>query len=277
MVFGFSPTDVLVLALAMLAGGIVAGLLAGLFGIGGGAIIVPVLYEVFRLLGVPEEVRFQLCVGTSLAIMLPTTFRSYIAHRAKGAVLPGVLRLWAFPAIAGVATGALIAMFAPAALFKVAFVAFATVIGLKLLFARETWRIASELPGRIAMTGYGFLVGIVSGLTGVSGGSVTNMVLTLYGKTIHNAVATSAGVGIPLTIAGTLGYAVAGLPKLALLPPLSLGFISLIGVALMAPVSSFAAGYGARLAHGLSKRQLEIAFGTFLLLVALRFVVSLVW
>jgi uncharacterized membrane protein YfcA len=127
------------------------------------------------------------------------------------------------------------------------------------------------------MTGYGFLIGITSGLTGVSGGSITNMVLTLYGKPIHNAVATAAGVGIPLTIAGTLGYVLAGLPKLALLPVFSLGFVSLIGVALMAPVSSFAAGYGARLAHWLSKRQLEIAFGVFLLLVALRFVVSLVW
>ena len=277
MMFGLSSGDLVALVLAIFAGGIVAGLLAGLFGIGGGAIIVPVLYEVFRVAGVPEEVRFQLCVGTSLAIMLPTTFRSYLAHRAKGAVLPDILRLWAVPAIAGVTTGAVIAVFAPAALFKLAFVVFATAISAKLLFGRDTWRLASDLPSRIAMTGYGFLVGITSGLTGVSGGSVTNMVLTLYGKPIHNAVATAAGVGIPITIAGTIGYVFAGLPKMALLPPFSIGFVSLIGVVLVAPVSSFAAGYGARLAHWMSKRALEIAFGLFLLLAALRFIASLIW
>jgi uncharacterized membrane protein YfcA len=275
MIFGFSPADLLVLSLAILAGGIVAGLLAGLFGIGGGAVIVPVLYEAFRMAGVPEEVRFQLCVGTSLAIMLPTTFRSYLTHRAKGAVLPDILRLWAAPAALGVATGAVVALFAPAALLKLAFVAFATVISAKLLFGRDSWRIGSDLPKGVAMAGYGYLVGITSGLTGVSGGSVTNLVLTLYGKPIHNAVATAAGVGIPITTAGTLGYIVAGLPKLSQLPPLSIGFVSLIGVALVAPVSTYAANYGALLAHRLSRRRLEIAFGLFLLAVSLRFLLSL--
>ena len=86
---------------------------------------------------------------------------------------------------------------------------------------------------------------------GVSGGSLSNIVLTLYGKSIHQAVATSAGLGVPITIVGTLGYILAGLPHQALLPPLSLGFVSLIGVAVMAPVSSLAAPYGARLAHRL--------------------------
>ncbi len=98
---------------------------------------------------------------------------------------------------------------------------------------------------------------------GVSGGSLSNIVLTLYGKPIHNAVATSAGLGVPITIVGTLGYILAGLPHQALLPPLSLGFVSLIGVAVMAPVSSLAAPYGARLAHRLSRRTLELAFSSF--------------
>ena len=113
------------------------------------------------------------------------------------------------------------------------------------------------------------------GVPGVSGGSLSNIVLTLYGKPIHNAVATSAGLGVPITIVGTLGYILAGLHDQALLPPLSLGFVSLIGVAVMAPVSSFTAPYGARLAHILSRRTLEIAFSIFLVLVSLRFVVSL--
>jgi uncharacterized protein len=263
------------LAALIVAGGVVAGFLAGLFGIGGGAIIVPVLYEVFRILGVPDEIRFQLCVGTSLAIILPTTVRSYFAHRAKGAVLADVLRAWSFPAVIGVVAGSGAAAFAPGTVFKLAFIVIAAGIASKLLFAREHWRLGTDLPGRAATTGYGFLVGLASALMGVSGGSIATMVLTLYGKSIHNAVATSAGLGVPITVVGTIGYALAGLPHQAQTPPLSIGFVSLIGVALMAPVSSFVAAYGARLAHALPRRQLEIAFGLFLLAVALRFLVSL--
>jgi uncharacterized membrane protein YfcA len=110
---------------------------------------------------------------------------------------------------------------------------------------------------------------------GVSGGSLSNIGLTLYGKSIHQAVATSAGLGVPITIVGTLGYVLAGWHDRALLPPLSLGFVSLIGVVIMAPVSSFAAPYGARLAHRLSRRTLEIAFASFLMLISLRFLISL--
>jgi uncharacterized membrane protein YfcA len=103
------------------------------------------------------------------------------------------------------------------------------------------------------------------------------MILTLHGKSMHNAVATSAGLGVPITIAGTIGYMLAGLPQQGLMPPLSVGFVSIIGVALMAPISSLVAPFGARLAHRLPKRRLEIAFAVFLLAVAARFLVSLLW
>ena len=117
----------------------------------------------------------------------------------------------------------------------------------------------------------------MASLTGVSGGSLFTMVLTLYGKPIHQAVATSAGIVVPITLAGTLGYILAGLPHQAVLPPLSIGFVSLIGLVLMAPVSSVTAPYGAKLAHAMSRRALEIAFGLFLLAASLRFLVSLIW
>src|SRR3954453_724162 len=268
MWFGAPAGELALLAAAIVVGGVVTGVLAGLFGIGGGAVIVPVLYEVFRILGVPDEVRMQLCVGTSLAIIVPTTIRSYVTHRAKGAVLHEVVRAWSLPAVIGVAAGSITAAFAPSAVFKLAFVAIATFVGGKFLFGRDTWRVASELPGRAAMIAYGLLVGLASSLMGVSGGSVSNIVQTLHGTPIHNAVATSAGLGVPITIAGTLGYMLAGLPQQALMPVLSIGFVSLIGFALMAPVASFTAPYGARLAHRLSKRHLEIAFGCFLLIVS---------
>jgi uncharacterized membrane protein YfcA len=265
------------LAIAVMAAGVVTGLLAGLFGIGGGAVIVPVLFEVFRLLGVPEEVRMQLCVGTSLAIIVPTTVRSYRAHRAKGLVVQAVMRSWAVPAVIGVAAGSAVAAFAPAQVFKLAFVVIASVIATKLLAGRETWVLGRSLPGSAAMTWYGFLIGLASSLMGISGGSLMTMVMTLYGVPIHNAVATSAGVGVPIAIAGTVGYLIAGLPHQAQLPPLSFGFVSVIGVVMIAPISSWIAPLGARLAHALPKRRLEIGFGLFLIAASLRFVVSLIW
>ena len=275
MLLGVPLSELFWLAVAIIIGGVITGLLAGLFGIGGGAVIVPVLYEMFRLLGVPEEVRMQLCVGTSIAIIVPTAIRSYLAHREKGLVIPGVIRLWAAPAVLGVASGAIIAAFAPAEVFKIAFIVIATFIATKFLLAGDRWNLGSELPGRALMTVYGFIIGLGSSLMGVSGGSLSNIALTLYGKSMHSAVATSAGLGVPITIVGTLGYIVAGLPHEALLPPLSLGFVSLIGLVLMAPLSSLTAPYGARLAHRLSRRKLEIAFAIFLYAVSLRFLVSL--
>ena len=276
MLLGYPIGEIVMLALWIAVAGVLVGILAGLFGIGGGAIIVPVLYEVFRALSVPEDVRMQLCIGTSLAIIIPTTVRSYIAHKKKGAVIPQVVRLWTVPAIAGVVIGAITATFAPAAVFKIAFVVFATFISIKMLFGGDRWNLGKELPGRGVLAFYGFITGLFSSLVGVSGGAVSNAVLTLYGQPMQRAVATSAGIGVPITVAGTFGYILAGWPHMAQLPPLSIGFVSVIGFILMAPVSSYTSGYGVRLAHWMPRRRLEIAFGCLVLLVGLRFLFSLI-
>lgn len=275
MLLGYPIGEIVWLALWIAGAGILVGILAGLFGIGGGAIIVPVLYEVFRVLDVPESVRIQACIGTSLAIIVPTTIRSYIGHKKKGSAIPQVVRIWALPAIFGVAIGSAAASFAPAYVFKTAFLVFATFIAMRMLFGGERWKLGDELPGRGMLAVYGFITGLVSSLVGVSGGAISNAVLTLYGRPMHQAVGTSAGVGVPITIAGTLGYVLAGWRYMGELPPLSVGFVSLIGLVLMAPVSSYTTTYGVRLAHWLPRRKLEIAFGIFLVLVALRFLVSM--
>ncbi|HZP70593.1 MAG TPA: sulfite exporter TauE/SafE family protein [Pseudolabrys sp.] len=276
MLLGYPISEIAWLALWIASAGVLVGILAGLFGIGGGAIIVPVLYEVFRVLGVPEDVRIQACIGTSLAIIVPTTVRSYLGHKKKDSVIPEVLQIWAVPAIAGVALGSLTASFAPAYVFKLAFLIFVSFIAVRMLFGGERWKLGDQLPGRGVLAIYGLITGLVSSLVGVSGGAVSNAVLTLYGRPMHQAVGTSAGVGVPITIAGTVGYVLAGWPHMAQLPPLSVGYVSLVGLILMAPVSSFTTSYGVRLAHWLPRRKLEIAFGLFLVLVALRFVASMV-
>jgi uncharacterized protein len=266
--------------LALLLGGVVGagmltGLMAGLFGIGGGAVIVPVLYEIFRILGVPDAVRMQLCVGTSLAIIVPTAIRSALAHRAKGAVDNHVVKLWVLPALAGIVIGSAIAAFAPPAVFRLAFVVIAGAIALKMLFGQNGWRIADDFPGQPAMSGFGLIIGLASSLMGISGGSVSNVIQTFYGRSMHQAVGTSSALGVPISIAGAIGYAFAGWPHQAQMPPFSIGFVSLVGVVVMAPVSTLVAPYGARLAHALSRRTLEISFAVFLLLASARFAATL--
>ncbi|MGL5447999.1 MAG: sulfite exporter TauE/SafE family protein, partial [Rhabdaerophilum sp.] len=268
---GIPIADLVTLALALLAAGLLTGILAGMFGVGGGAVIVPVLYQIFGFLGVPDEVRMHLCVGTSLAIIIPTSIQSYRTHRAKGKVLEDVLKSWAIPVVLSVLAGGLIAAFAPALLLKLVFVIVAGANAIKLLAGRDDWRIAPDLPGIIGMRAYGVLIGLASALMGIGGGAISNMILTLHGKAIHNAVATSSGLGVLISIPGALSYIAAGWPKMAVLPPFSVGYVSLLGLALIAPVSAFAAPYGARLAHQLNKRTLEMAFGVFLTIVSLRF------
>lgn len=275
MWFGVPAGELAMLAAAIILGGALTGLLAGLFGVGGGGIIVPVLYEIFRIMDVPDSVRMQLCVGTSLAIIIPTSIRSFRAHRARGNLPVEILRMWAIPVTAGVLIGGVAAAFAPAAVFKLAFVVIAIAIGAKFLFASDRWKISDELPGIAGMTGYGLVIGLYSALMGVGGGSVTAAILKLHGKPIHVAIGISAGIGIIISVVGTLSFIVAGLRYQAMLPALSLGFVSLIGFALMAPLSAWIAPLGARIAHAMPKRRLEIAFGLFLWIVALRFIVSL--
>ena len=272
---GVPAWELALLGLAIIAGGAIAGLLAGLFGVGGGGVMVPVLYEVFGILGVSDDVRMQLCVGTSLAIILPTSLRALMAHRKRLALPMYILRIWALPIVAGVALGGVIAAVAPAWVFKLTFVIVAGLLALKLFLGGERWRLGDRLPGRGLMAVYGAFIGLYSSLMGVGGGSVATLVLMLYGEAIHVAVALAAGVGVIIAIAGSIGYMLAGLPQQALMPPLSIGYVSLIGVALMAPVASFASPYGARLAHAMPKRRLEIAFGCFLMAIAVRFVFTL--
>jgi uncharacterized membrane protein YfcA len=276
MILGIPLQEIAALAAALIAAGAVTGVLAGLFGVGGGAVMVPVLYEVFRLLDVPEAVRMPLCVGTSLAIIIPTSVRSFQAHRAHGAVDMGILRVWAVPVLVGVLGGSMIARVAPPAVFKLAFVLVAGITATKLLFGRESWRLGADLPKGPLMHAYGAVIGVLSSLMGIGGGALSNLMMSLYNRPIHQSIATSSGVGVLVSVPGMLGYIYAGWPKMALLPPLSLGFVSLIGLVLMMPSTMLTTPYGVRLAHTMPKRRLELAFGLFLIIVAGRFVIQMV-
>jgi uncharacterized membrane protein YfcA len=279
---GLGIAELAWLAGILLLAGAAAGFLAGVFGVGGGGVLVPVLYELFGLVGVPVEVRMPLCIGTSLAIIVPTSIRSYRAHLARGAVDTSVLRQWALPVVAGVIAGSVVARHAPDGLFKLVFVAVAGVSAVRLLFGRNSWRIATDFPRGLLMKTYGFMIGILSTLMGIGGGQLSNLLMTFHGRPIHQSVATSSGLGVLISIPGALGYVYAGWTKAVQFPdvaalqfPFALGFVSLIGAVLVMPTSLAAAPLGARLAHAMSKRGLEISFGVFLLIVCARFLASL--
>jgi uncharacterized membrane protein YfcA len=148
-------------------------------------------------------------------------------------------------------------------------------VALKLLFQRESWGLGADLPGPWAMRVIGVVIGLLSTLMGIGGGLFGNLVLTLYGRPIHQSVATSSGLGVLIAAPATLGYIIGGWSKMAVLPPLSLGYVSLIGAVLVAPTSVLATPWGVALAHRFPKRILELAFATYLGIVGVRFALAL--
>lgn len=279
---GLNISEVLELALLLIAVGTLSGFLAGLFGIGGGAILVPVFYECFRLAGVPLDVRMPLCVGTSLAVIIPTSISSYRAHHARGAIDKEILHTWWLPVLVGVITGSVIARYAPERLFKIVFVMVAYSAAVRMLSANENWKIGDDLPKGPLMRFFGLCVGLLATLMGVGGGLFANLLMTFYGRPIHQGVATSAAIAVLVSIPGALGYIYAGWPAAAHYPdvaalqaPLALGYVSLIGAILVMPTSLLTAPLGVRVAHALSKKTLERAYGTYLLIVGTRFAISL--
>jgi uncharacterized membrane protein YfcA len=281
MIAGLSLPELAELAALLVATGALAGFLAGIFGVGGGAVLVPVLYECFRIAGVPLDARMPLCIGTSLAIIIPTSIRSWRAHARRGGVDMAILKQWALPVLVGIILGSVIARYAPERLFKYVFVAVAWSAAIRFLVGKDSWRLADDLPKGPLMRVYGLGIGLLSTLMGIGGGLFSNLLMAFYGRPIHQAIGTSAGLGVLISIPGALGYIYAGWPAAARFPevaalqwPFALGYISIIGALLVTPMSLLVAPLGVRVAHLLPKRRLEMAFGIYLLIVSSRFVVS---
>src|SRR5258708_5429943 len=192
------------------------------------------------------------------------------------------VKAWWLPVLAGVIAGSVTARYAPERLFKIVFVGMAWSAAARLLLARDAWKLGDDLPQGPLMKIYGFLVGLLSTLMGIGGGLFSNLLMTFYGRQIHQAVATSSALAVLISIPGALGYIYAGWPAamhnpdVALLQlPFAIGYVSLIGAVLVMPTSLFTAPLGVRAAHAMSKRTLEMAFGLYLFIAGGRFVISL--
>ena len=259
----------LLLGAAMLATGTIAGVLAGLFGIGGGIVIVPVLETALGMVGVDPAIRMHIAVGTSLATIIPTSISSSRAHYRRDAVDVEIVKKWAVFVLVGSLGGAWIASLVHSNVLAVVFATLALLVAVKKVFFPDSRNLTEEIPRGPLVPGMLTLTGVFSSMMGIGGGVFTVMTLTMFNVPIHRAVGTAALFGLFIAVPGTLGFIVAGLgdPRV---PDASVGFVSMLGFACIAPATVLAAPLGARIAHSLSARQLSIAFGAFLLIASAR-------
>jgi uncharacterized membrane protein YfcA len=269
-----SPENFAGLLALLAAAGLLGGFLSGLLGIGGGGILVPVLYEVFGVLGVPEDVRMHVTLGTTLGVIAPTVLRSFAAFRARGSVDMQVVRRMGPWVFLGVAVGVAIADHASSVALRWVWIVFGTALATKMALGRDDWQIADTLPRPPWLESAGFFIGTISTLMGIGGASFTVPLLTLYGRPLLQSVATATGLGPIIAIPGIIGYIISGWGEPGL-PPLSLGYVN-AGALLIMPLSVFAAPYGVKVAHHVSKRTLELAFAAFLACVVARFLWTLI-
>jgi uncharacterized membrane protein YfcA len=270
LALALDASGITLLVAALLVAGLVVGLLSGLLGIGGGGILVPVLYETFAALGVDPAIRMHMALGTTLAIIVPTSLRSFAAHRAKGSADMALVKRMAPWVVAGVVLGSVVAGGASGTALKWVWVVFGTTMAAKMWFGRDEWRLADDIPKSHGVEAYAMFVGFVSVLISIGGAALVVAFMTLYGRNVLQAVGTSSGFGPLIAIPGVIGYAVTGFGVDTGLP-LSLGYVSVLTAAIVIPASVLAAPLGVRLAHGISKRRLEQAFALFLVVVVARF------
>ena len=261
--------EMLTLAAMMLVTGAAGGVIAGMLGVGGGIVIVPVLDLVLSALGIDSDIRMHVTVATSLATIIPTAISSSRAHEAKGAVDHDQLKRWGIAIFLGAIAGVILASRASGDTLSAVFGIVALLVAIKMLLPLEGKHIAEAVPGGAGGQFIPFAIGGISSMMGIGGGTLSVPVMTLFNVPIHRAVGTAALFGLMISAPATVAFIVTGW-NVQGLPPGSLGYVNLIGLAIIAPVSYLTAPFGARVAHALSKRQLSLMFGLFLTVVAVR-------
>jgi uncharacterized membrane protein YfcA len=256
------------LPLLLLAGAL-AGVLAGLLGVGGGIVVVPALYHIFGYVGVDDEIRMHLAVGTSLATIIPTSIRSVMAHRARGSFDQALFRQWVPGIIAGVALGIWLANISNFQQLTIIFASVALIVALYMSFGSSDWKLREGLPPNPLNSLLAAVVGTISAMMGIGGGTLSVPALTLCGVPIHRCVGTAAGFGLVIAVPGALGFAIGGWGE-ADLPVLSFGYVNWLGFLIIAPATVLFVPLGAGLAHALSQTALRRAFAIFLGITSLR-------
>lgn len=248
--------------------GAFAGVLAGLLGVGGGIVLVPAFFYAFQTLGYGGAQLMQLCLATSLATIIVTSVRSVLSHNKKGAVDWQILRSWG----PGIAAGAILGVIAASALRSATlqglFGGLALVIGFYLGFGRQHWRLGEAMPRGLRRITLSPMVGFLSVLMGIGGGSFGVPLMSLYNTPIHRAVATAAGFGVIIAVPSVIGFLFLPIDP-AVRPPLTVGAVNLVAFGIVIAMTMITAPWGVKLAHAMDPKPLKRVFAVFLVLVAL--------
>lgn len=250
----------------LLAVGAFAGVLAGLLGVGGGIILVPAFFYVFQALGYPNFQLMQVCLATSLATIIVTSIRSVMAHNKKGAVDWEILRSWAPGIVLGAVVGFFIASSLRSATLQMIFGVLAIIVGLYMTFGKAHWRVGDAMPKGVVRIVLSPVIGFLSVLMGIGGGSFGVPTMSLYNVPIHRAVATAAGFGVIIAVPSVIGFLSVDLQSP---PPFTIGAVNLPAFILVIAMTLITAPWGAALAHRMDPKPLKRVFGVFLMLVAI--------
>jgi uncharacterized protein len=254
---------------AVVASGALGGLLAGLLGVGGGIVIVPVLDAALELAGVPSSAALHIAVATSMATIIPTSVSSSRSHAKRGSVDFALMKRWSVPIVLGSLAGSLAAARMDARVLAAVFGCVALAAALKMLLPLDHVVLRRTIPGGIGGAIIPATIGAVSAMMGIGGGTLSVPTMTLCGEPVHKAVGTAALTGLWISVPATAGFLLSPAADAAGMP-FTIGYVSLLGFAIIAPVSWAIAPLGVRLAHSLDRRRLSASFGVFLTLVAAR-------
>lgn len=246
--------------------GAVAGVIAGLLGVGGGIILVPAFFYAFAHLGYQSDHLMQVCVATSLATIVFTSARSVQSHHKKQAVDWQMLRQWSPFVVGGAMGGVLLASQVKSLTLQAIFAVLAGIAGLYLAFGRSEWRLGGRLPQQPLRGVYATGLGFFSAMMGIGGGSFGVPIMTLYSVPIHRAVATAAGLGILIALPSVVVFAV--LPITGA-PPLSIGAVNIPAFLTVIAMTVLTTPFGVKLAHKMDGKPLKRIFAGFVILVAL--------
>lgn len=265
----YSVTFMLLLAAGMLCTGAVAGVLAGLLGVGGGIVIVPVLFILFDFLDIPAQISMHLAVATSLATIIPTSISSALAHNKRGSIDLDLLKIWAPLIFIGALVGGILSKFLTSSSLTLIFGVIALLVSINMALPKKIV-ISETLPGGIVDKGIlPSFIGGFSALMGIGGGTLSVPILSAFSFPIHRAVGTASAFGLVIAIPAVLGFIWSGWAA-ELRPPFSLGYVNIPAAILIFSVSIFTAPLGATLAHSLNPANLKRAFAVFLFITSVR-------
>ncbi|MBU2993084.1 sulfite exporter TauE/SafE family protein [Octadecabacter sp. 1_MG-2023] len=246
--------------------GAFAGVLAGLLGVGGGIVLVPAFFYAFSALGYDSPQLMQVCLATSLATIIVTSLRSLNSHNKKGAVEWGILRGWGVGIVIGAIIGVMVATQLRSVVLQALFGGLGICIGIYMAFGKSEWRLGDEMPRGLFRTIGSPVIGFLSVLMGIGGGSFGVPTMTLFGVPIHRAVATASGYGVIIALPAVIGFLFADID---VAPPLTVGAVNFGAFAVVVCMTLITAPWGAALAHKMDPKPLKRVFGVFLILVAL--------